>query len=132
VRLAIVCLFTFWPVGLKQLHSLTTTITFSLLSGPEVTHLHWVQEIPGLIPGCRNDLLCLVLCFVVIVCFNICLNTLLLRNFVIPIAKCIYLGDLKQLSFRCSKKKKWKQNIKTNGKYWSSYVQWRNLLLLTP
>ena len=27
--------------------------------------------------------------------------------------------------------KKW-QNNKINGKYWSSYVQWRNLLLLTP
>jgi len=25
-----------------------------------------------------------------------------------------------------------KNNIKINGKYWSSYVQWRNLLLLTP
>jgi len=24
------------------------------------------------------------------------------------------------------------KNIKINGKYWSSYVQWRNLLLLTP
>jgi len=22
--------------------------------------------------------------------------------------------------------------LKINGKYWSSYVQWRNLLLLTP
>jgi len=24
------------------------------------------------------------------------------------------------------------KNKKINGKYWSSYVQWRNLLLLTP
>jgi len=24
------------------------------------------------------------------------------------------------------------KDIKNNGKYWSSYVQWRNLLLLTP
>jgi len=24
------------------------------------------------------------------------------------------------------------EKIKFNGKYWSSYVQWRNLLLLTP
>jgi len=38
---------------------------------------------------------------------------------------------LKQLSSRCSKNKKIK-NIKITGKYWSSYVQWRNLLLLTP
>jgi len=29
------------------------------------------------------------------------------------------------------KNKKIKNN-KINGKYWSSYVQWRNLLLLTP
>jgi len=36
---------------------------------------------------------------------------------------------LKWLSSRCSKNEKY---IKVNGKYWSSYVQWRNLLLLTP
>jgi len=31
------------------------------------------------------------------------------------------------------KKIKNEKNIKINGKYWSSYVQWRNLLyLLTP
>jgi len=42
------------------------------------------------------------------------------------------LNVLKQLSSRYSKNKKWKKNIKINGKYWSSYVQWRNLLLLTP
>jgi len=35
-------------------------------------------------------------------------------------------GDKQQLCSRCSKKKK------INGKYWSSYVQWRTLLLLTP
>jgi len=37
-----------------------------------------------------------------------------------------HLTALKKLSSRCSK------NEKNNGKYWSSYVQWRNLLLLTP
>jgi len=43
------------------------------------------------------------------------------------------LIDLKQLSSRCLKNKnKMKKYIKSNGKYWSSYVQWRNLLLLTP
>jgi len=36
---------------------------------------------------------------------------------------------LKQLSSKCLKNEK---NIKITGKYWSSYVQWRNLLLLTP
>ena len=29
-------------------------------------------------------------------------------------------------------KKKRKTNNRINGKYWSSYVQWRSLLLLTP
>ena len=24
------------------------------------------------------------------------------------------------------------KNEKNNGKYWSSYVQWRNLIILTP
>jgi len=38
---------------------------------------------------------------------------------------------LKQLSSRCSKNKKQFFN-KINDKYWSSYVQWRNILLLTP
>jgi len=28
--------------------------------------------------------------------------------------------------------KNMKRKNKINGKYWSSYVQWRNLLLLTP
>jgi len=27
---------------------------------------------------------------------------------------------------------KMEKNIKIDGKYWSSYVQWRNLLLMTP
>jgi len=42
------------------------------------------------------------------------------------------LDHLKQLTSRCSKNKNKTKNNKMNGKYWSSYVQWRNLLLLTP
>ena len=40
------------------------------------------------------------------------------------------LRNWKQLSSRCSKNKKWKNN-KINSKYWSIYIQWINLLLLT-
>jgi len=45
------CLYTFPPIASKQLNSLTTSYTFSWLSGAVVTHLLWVQEVPGLIPG---------------------------------------------------------------------------------
>ena len=54
-----------------------------------------------------------------------------MANFNIAILLIYISKNLKQLSSRCSKNKKWK-NIKINDKYWSSYVQWRNLLLLTP
>ena len=36
---------------------------------------------------------------------------------------CMLFG-FKAAVLHCSKNKKWKRN---NGKYWSSYVQWRNL-----
>jgi len=36
---------------------------------------------------------------------------------------------LKQLTSDAQQKMK---NNKINGKYWSSYVQWRNQLILTP
>jgi len=39
-----------------------------------------------------------------------------------------FQSTLKQLTSRFSKSKKWKKK-KINSKYWSSYVQWRNLLL---
>jgi len=45
------CLFTFRPIASKQLNSLTTFDTLSWLGGAVVTHLLWVQEVPGSIPG---------------------------------------------------------------------------------
>jgi len=45
------CLFTFRPIASKQLNGLTTIVTVSWLSGAVVTHLLWVQEVPGSIPG---------------------------------------------------------------------------------
>jgi len=45
------CLFTFRPIASKQLNGLTTIDTLSWLGGAMVTHLLWVQEVPGSIPG---------------------------------------------------------------------------------
>jgi len=45
------CLFTFRPIALKHLNSLTTIDTLSWLGGAVVTHPLWVQEVPGSIPG---------------------------------------------------------------------------------
>ena len=45
------CLFTFRPMASKQLNSLTTIATLSWLAGAVVTHLLWMQEVPGSIPG---------------------------------------------------------------------------------
>jgi len=45
------CLFTFRPIALKKLNSSTTIDTRSWLGGAVVTHLLWVQEFPGSIPG---------------------------------------------------------------------------------
>jgi len=45
------CLFTFRSIASKHLNSLSTIDTFSWLGGAVVTHLHWVQEVPGSIPG---------------------------------------------------------------------------------
>ena len=48
-------LFTFRPIALEELSSLTTIDTFSLLADPEVTHPLWVQEVPCSIPGSCKD-----------------------------------------------------------------------------
>ena len=45
------CLFTFLPIASKQLNGVTTIDTLSLLGGAVVTHLLWVQEVPGSIPA---------------------------------------------------------------------------------
>ena len=55
------CLFTFWPIALKQLNSLTTINTFSLLVRLEVTHPTGVL---GSIPGSGKEFM---FCFVVVV-----------------------------------------------------------------
>ena len=49
------CLFTFRPIALKQLNSLTTFDTFSSLGVPEVTHPTGVRDVPGSIPGSGKD-----------------------------------------------------------------------------
>jgi len=56
------CLFTFWPIASKQLNSLTTIDTFSLLDGAVVTHPLWVQEVPGSMPGSGKGLYVLFCC----------------------------------------------------------------------
>ena len=44
------CLFTVRSIASKQLNALTTIDTLSWLGGAVVTHLLWVQELPGSIP----------------------------------------------------------------------------------
>ena len=45
------CLFTFRPIGSKQLNSLTTIDTLCWRGGAEVTHPLWVREVTGSFPG---------------------------------------------------------------------------------
>jgi len=49
------CLFTFRPIALKHLKSLTTIDTYSWLGGPLVAHPTGVREVPGSIPGSSKD-----------------------------------------------------------------------------
>jgi len=41
------CLFTFWPIALKELNNLTTIDTLSWLGGAEVTQTLLVREVLG-------------------------------------------------------------------------------------
>jgi len=45
------CLFTFRPIALKQLNSLTTIDILSWLGGAVITHPLWVQGVTGSMPG---------------------------------------------------------------------------------
>jgi len=49
------CLFTSRPIASKQLNSLLTIDTRSRLGGGAVTHLLWMQEVPGSIPLSGKD-----------------------------------------------------------------------------
>jgi len=89
------CLFTFRPIASKQLNSLTTIDTLSWLSGAVVTHLLWVQEVPGSIPGSGKGFyvwffVLLLLCFYFFV-----KNTYLSQKFAIPFTILIYLVFLR-------------------------------------
>jgi len=44
----------------------------------------------------------------------------------------LYNNELKAAVLQMIKKSKNEKINKINGKYWPSYVKWRNLLLLTP
>ena len=61
------CSFTFRPIALEQLNSLTTLDTRSWLGGAGVTHPLWVQEVPVSIPVSGKGFLCLNFWFVVVV-----------------------------------------------------------------
>ena len=75
------CLFTFRPIALKQLNSLTTIYTFSWLDNPEIKHM---QELPGSIPGSSKGFYVLF-SILLLLCFNFLVqNTFLSRNFIIP------------------------------------------------
>jgi len=85
------CLFTFRPIALKQLNSLTTIVTLSWLGGAVLTHLLWVQEVPGSIPCSGKDFYAEVFCFVVVV-FTFWPKThYLWHNLAISLAMLIYL-----------------------------------------
>jgi len=52
---AIMALFMFRTITLKQFDNLTAITTFNLLGGQEVTLQTAVQEVPGSIPGSGKD-----------------------------------------------------------------------------
>jgi len=58
------CLFTFRSIASKQVNSLTTIVTLSWLGGAVVTHVLWVQEVRGSIPGSGKGFHVSFLCFV--------------------------------------------------------------------
>jgi len=60
------CLFTFGPITSKQLNGLTTINTLSWLSG---TSSALGERGPGFNSRLRQGFLCLIFCFVVVVCF---------------------------------------------------------------
>jgi len=63
-------LFTFRPIALKQLNSLTQIDTHNWL-GSVVTHPLWVQKLPGSIPGSGRDFY--VWYFILLLwCFTLC------------------------------------------------------------
>jgi len=62
------CLFTFRPITLKQLKSLTLIGKFSCLGGLYVTHRNMVRKVPGSVRD-----LCFLFCIVFVQCgFTFC------------------------------------------------------------
>ena len=74
-------LLTFRPLVLKQLNSLTTIDTFSILGGQGVMHPTGALEVPGSIPGSGNDL---TVWFVVVVDLLFCPKHILILQFLLP------------------------------------------------
>ena len=90
------CSLMFRPIVLKQLNSLLTIVTLSLLYGAVLTHPLWVQEVLGLNSWSRQWFLCLILYFVVvfllfvhqhIICHNICKSFFNVNLFSIQVAR---------------------------------------------
>jgi len=92
------CLFTFRPIALKQLNSLTIFDTFGWLVGSEATHPTGVQEVPSSISS--RDFYVLFSVFVIVV-FLLFLSKRhnYSRNVVNPFAMLIYLVYLTCCTF---------------------------------
>ena len=87
----LLCLFTFRPIASKQLNGLTTIDTLSWLGLAVVTHLLWVQEVPGAMPGSSKGFL-----FVFLLCCSCCVFTFLSKNtlFVTNVCNSFYTVNL--------------------------------------
>jgi len=77
------CLFTFRPIALKHLNSLTAIDTFSWLGGLEVTHQDAVTEVPCSCSCSGKDIhviFCVLLLWVILLLFFV-KNTLFVTKF---------------------------------------------------
>ena len=84
------CLFTFGPIVSIQFKRLTTIDILSWFSVVEVTHPHWVREVPGSIPGSSKGFYVWFFFFVVVF-FLFCPKThYLSQKFAIPFTMLIY------------------------------------------
>jgi len=73
------CLFTFWPIALKQLNDLTTIDTVSY-GGAVVTQPLWVQVVPGSIPGSGKGFYVLFFALLLLCFYFFVKNTLFVKK----------------------------------------------------